>query len=76
MYYEFLDINTKQKIVVDRPMAKRDDSPNYEEVVNDNTVKMTEEEYKNAKWERVISGGSGWTRGKNYVGSKGNWGRS
>lgn len=75
MNYEFWDVRSEKKIVVSRLVVDRDKVPTFEEVQADSTIEMTQDEYDGSKWERVFTGGSGWTRGPTYgTQKKGCWG--
>ena len=65
MTYEWKDLKTSVIVQVDRPMAQYQIVPNKEECKD----LLTDEQYKNAEWQKQITGGQG------YVGPrhKGNW---
>lgn len=63
MIYVWVDLETGKEVEVDRPMSGHKEVPTQEE------AEMTDEEYKAAKWEKQISGGSA-TIG---FGMKGHW---
>lgn len=68
--YTYVDNNTKDYVEVLRDFKDYEDIPTREECKE---LSMTEEQYDNADWKRVIGGGIQMTRGANWGGSKGNW---
>lgn len=65
--YPYFDETSKKEVEVIRNFSDYDIPPTQEE------AQMSDEEYKEAKWKRLISTGIRVTRGDNWSGSKGNW---
>lgn len=66
MIYIWEDENTKFRIEVMRRMSESDEKPYFTECV---IYDMTKEQYKKAKWKKIITGGLGHVG----FGQKGSW---
>lgn len=64
MRYKWLDLLTNVEVEVDRPMSQIEVGPSLQEVTEQ--THLTEDEYKSAKWERLISGGQTKIYGKGW----------
>lgn len=67
--YTYVEKKTGAKVDVVRTVSEMDLLPQLDECEG----KLTPEQYAEADWERLISGGISVNRGVNWSGSKGNW---
>ena len=75
--YPWKDSNTTREIEVFREFSEYENPPTLEECTTSNNINsaavMTEEEFNNAKWERIIGRGIKVTYEQGS--GKGKWGR-
>ncbi len=68
--YPYNERNSKKTVEILRSFEDYKVPPTLEEALK---AGLTEEEYANADWQKVIGRGIRVTRGDNWTGSKGNW---